>query len=163
MIERALYNGINSGMSLDGKPTATAIRWPSILRHPATTRFAIRGTTPPAARPTSSAPSPRCPATSTARPAKECTFTCTTIPSCMWQLGSGSQARISGRPRSIRGRAQSSSPSRRRRSGVHLVRPHPGLVEAQYGARERHSSGAGDGRAVPADQAPLVNRRQWSS
>ena len=27
VMERALYNGINSGMSLDGKPIAIAIRW----------------------------------------------------------------------------------------------------------------------------------------
>ena len=43
VIERALYNGINSGMSLDGRSTATATHWHSI-RRPAT-RSATTGTT----------------------------------------------------------------------------------------------------------------------
>ena len=77
VIERALYNGINSGMSLDG--TLYCYRNPLAFDPTAATRFAIRGTTPPAARRISSAPLPRCPATSTAPAKTAFTCICTTI------------------------------------------------------------------------------------
>ena len=86
VMERALYNGINSGMSLDG--TTYCYRNPLAFDLPATPAIgtspkassAIRGTTPPAARPTWSVPSPRCPATFTRQATKASTFTSTTTP-----------------------------------------------------------------------------------
>ena len=69
VIERALYNGINSGMSLDGVTVllsqSAGVR--SVSSDRQQTRFAIRGTTRPAALRIWSARSVRCPDTFTAR------------------------------------------------------------------------------------------------
>ena len=64
VIERALYNGINSGMSLDG--TLYCYRNPLAFDPSGGDKSAIAGTTSPAVRRISSAPSPRCRDTSTA-------------------------------------------------------------------------------------------------
>ena len=82
VIERALYNGINSGMSLDG--TLYCYRNPLAFDPGRTgrSRSAIRGTTRPAARRTWSAPSPRCRAISTAPAATA--FTCTSTTTRNW-------------------------------------------------------------------------------
>ena len=74
VMERALYNGINSGMSLDGttycyrNPLAFDPSGNSSDRTRPKATSAIRGMTPPAARQIWSVPLHRCPGTST-RPA----------------------------------------------------------------------------------------------
>ena len=85
VMERALYNGINSGMSLDGKtycyrnPLAFDPAGDSRDRHWSRARSVIPGTTPPAARPILSERLLRCQAISTApaTTASMCTFTTT--------------------------------------------------------------------------------------
>src|SRR3954469_1259516 len=86
VIERALYNGINSGMSLDGTLYSIATRWLSI--HPPAKRSAIRGTTQLAARPTSSARSLLSQGISTAPAATVFMCISTTIPSLIgtWKM-----------------------------------------------------------------------------
>jgi DUF1680 family protein len=78
VMERALYNGINSGMSLEG--TLYEIRWHSIQR--VARRFGTRGTTRRAARRISSGRLRACRATSIQRQKTACTCTCTTTRGC---------------------------------------------------------------------------------
>ena len=87
VIERALYNGINSGMSQNGTSIATAIRWRLTLR--AAIRSAIRGTTRRAARRIWSAPSHRCRDIFTARAKMDWICICTTIRSSTGILRTG--------------------------------------------------------------------------
>ena len=104
VIERALYNGINSGMSLDG--TTYCYRNP-LAFDPArlATRFAIPGTTPPAARRIWSAPSLPCPDTSTAPAKTACMYISTTtrLSTGIWKTTRRSR---SSRKPNIRGMAK---------------------------------------------------------
>ena len=90
VMERALYNGINSGMSLDG--TTVLLSQPAGLRSlQARTRSAIPGTTRPAVLRTLNAPLLRSPATSTARARTASTCISTTIQQLNWHLENGSR------------------------------------------------------------------------
>jgi len=73
VIERALSNGINSGMTLDG--TLYCYRNPL---ESTGEKIRTRGTTPPAARPTCSAPSPHS-RVSLQHQHRRLTFTCSTL------------------------------------------------------------------------------------
>jgi len=92
VIERALYNGINSGMSLNG--TLYCYRNPLAFDPSGGDKIRTNGTTPPAARRISSARWLLCQDISTALTATACTCICTTTRYWIGHLENGTALKI---------------------------------------------------------------------